>query len=54
VSEKVESENSYHNAKTTKILKMMEAGKPYNREGKTMQATAFQKGDDETMIESST
>ena len=48
-SKKVKGENFYHNAKTAGRLKMMKGGKPvYDRNGKMIQAAAFQKGEDET------
>ncbi|KAF9642503.1 NGP1NT-domain-containing protein [Thelephora ganbajun] len=48
-SKKVRGENFYHNAKTAGRLKMMKGGKPiYDRNGKMVQAAAFQKGEDET------
>ena len=46
---KVKGENFYRNAKEAKRLKMMSGGKPvYDRDGKIVQAAAFQKGEDET------
>lgn len=48
-SKKVKGENFYHNAKTAGRLKMMKGGKPvYDRQGKMIQAAAFQKGENET------
>ena len=50
-SKKVKGENFYHNAKTAGRLKMMKGGKPvYDRNGKMIQAAAFQKGEDETTL----
>lgn len=50
-SQKVKGENFYHNAKTAGRLKMMKGGKPvYDRQGKIIQAAAFQKGEDETTL----
>ncbi|KAI0714694.1 NGP1NT-domain-containing protein [Earliella scabrosa] len=46
---KVKGENFYHNAKTVGRLKMLKGGKAVrDRDGKIIQAAAFQKGEDET------
>ena len=46
---KVKGENFYHNAKTVGRLKMLNGGKAIrDRDGKIIQAAAFQKGEDET------
>jgi nuclear GTP-binding protein len=46
---KVKGENFYHDAKKVKKNKMMNGGKPvYGRDGKVVQAAAFQKTEAET------
>ena len=46
---KVKGENFYRDAKKVNRLKMLNGGKPvYNREGKIVQAAAFQKTEAET------
>ncbi|KIK63861.1 hypothetical protein GYMLUDRAFT_71979 [Collybiopsis luxurians FD-317 M1] len=46
---KVKGENFYRNAKQASRLKMLNGGKPIrDRDGKIIQAAAFQKGEDET------
>ncbi|KAJ4000235.1 NGP1NT-domain-containing protein [Lentinula boryana] len=46
---KVKGENFYRNAKQASRLKMLNGGKPVrDRDGKIIQAAAFQKGEDET------
>ena len=46
---KVKGENFYHNAKTANRLKMLKGGKAVrDKDGKIIQAAAFQKGEDET------
>ncbi|KAH7105086.1 NGP1NT-domain-containing protein [Auriculariales sp. MPI-PUGE-AT-0066] len=46
---KVKGENFYRTAKQATLLKMRSGGKPvYDRDGKVIQAAAFQKGEDET------
>ncbi|KAI0756463.1 NGP1NT-domain-containing protein [Daedaleopsis nitida] len=46
---KVKGENFYHNAKTVGRLKMLNGGKAIrDKDGKIIQAAAFQKGEDET------
>ena len=46
---KVKGENFYRNAKQVGRLKMLSGGKPIrDKEGKIIQAAAFQKGEDET------
>lgn len=46
---KVKGENFYRDAKKVNRLKMMNGGKPvYNREGKIVEAAAFQKTEAET------
>lgn len=48
--QKVKGENFYRNAKQVKRLKMLTGGKAVrDRDGKIIQAAAFQKGEDETM-----
>ena len=47
--QKVKGENFYRNAKQVKRLKMLSGGKAVrDRDGKIIQAAAFQKGEDET------
>jgi nuclear GTP-binding protein len=47
--QKVKGENFYRNAKQVKRLKMLTGGKAVrDRDGKIIQAAAFQKGEDET------
>ncbi|KAI0800474.1 NGP1NT-domain-containing protein [Fomes fomentarius] len=47
--QKVKGENFYHNAKTVGRLKMLNGGKAIrDRDGRIIQAAAFQKGEDET------
>lgn len=47
--QKVKGENFYHNAKTVGRLKMLSGGKAIrDRDGRIIQAAAFQKGEDET------
>ena len=46
---KVKGENFYHDAKTANRLKMLKGGKAVrDKDGKIIQAAAFQKGEDET------
>jgi NGP1NT (NUC091) domain len=46
---KVKGENFYRNAKQVARLKMLSGGKPIrDKDGKIVQAAAFQKGEDET------
>lgn len=46
---KVKGENFYRNAKAVARLKMLSGGKAVrDRDGKIIQAAAFQKGEDET------
>jgi nuclear GTP-binding protein len=46
---KVKGENFYRNAKQVSRLKMLNGGKPVrDKDGKIIQAAAFQKGEDET------
>jgi len=46
---KVKGENFYRNAKQVARLKMLSGGKPVrDKDGKIIQAAAFQKGEDET------
>ena len=46
---KVKGENFYRNAKQVARLKMLNGGKPVrDKDGKIIQAAAFQKGEDET------
>jgi len=46
---KVKGENFYRNAKQVARLKMLNGGKPIrDKDGKIIQAAAFQKGEDET------
>ena len=46
---KVKGENFYHDAKTANRLKMLKGGKAIrDKDGKIIQAAAFQKGEDET------
>lgn len=46
---KVKGENFYRNAKQVSRLKMLSGGKPIrDKDGKIVQAAAFQKGEDET------
>lgn len=46
---KVKGENFYRNAKQVGRLKMLNGGKPVrDKDGKIIQAAAFQKGEDET------
>jgi nuclear GTP-binding protein len=46
---KVKGENFYRNAKQAARLKMINGGKPVrDKDGKIIQAAAFQKGEDET------
>jgi hypothetical protein len=46
---KIKGENFYRNAKQAARLKMVNGGKPVrDRDGKIIQAAAFQKGEDET------
>jgi nuclear GTP-binding protein len=46
---KVKGENFYRNAKQVARLKMLSGGKPIrDKDGKIIQAAAFQKGEDET------
>ena len=46
---KVKGENFYRNAKQAARLKMVNGGKPVrDKDGKIIQAAAFQKGEDET------
>lgn len=46
---KVKGENFYRNAKQVARLKMLSGGKPVrDKDGKIVQAAAFQKGEDET------
>jgi nuclear GTP-binding protein len=46
---KVKGENFYRNAKQVSRLKMLSGGKPIrDKDGKIIQAAAFQKGEDET------
>ena len=46
---KVKGENFYHNAKTVGRLKMLNGGKAIrDKDGRIVQAAAFQKGEDET------
>ena len=46
---RVKGENFYHNAKTVGRLKMLNGGKAIrDKDGKIIQAAAFQKGEDET------
>lgn len=46
---KVKGENFYHNAKTVGRLKMLNGGKAVrDKDGRIIQAAAFQKGEDET------
>ena len=46
---KVKGENFYHNAKTVGRLKMLNGGKAVrDKDGKIIQAAAYQKGEDET------
>ena len=46
---KVKGENFYRDAKTVKRLKMLTGGKAVrDKDGKIVQAAAFQKGEDET------
>ena len=46
---KVKGENFYHNAKTVGRLKMLNGGKAVrDKDGRIVQAAAFQKGEDET------
>jgi hypothetical protein len=48
--QKVKGENFYRNAKQVKRLKMLSGGKAVrDRDGKIIEAAAFQKGEDETM-----
>lgn len=45
---RVKGENFYRDAKKASKIKMLTGGKPvYDREGKIVQAAAFQKGEDE-------
>jgi nuclear GTP-binding protein len=47
--QRVKGENFYRNAKQVKRLKMLTGGKAVrDRDGKIIQAAAFQKGEDET------
>lgn len=47
---KVKGENFYRNAKQVGRLKMLSGGKPIrDKDGKIIQAAAFQKGEDETL-----
>jgi nuclear GTP-binding protein len=47
--QKVKGENFYRNAKQVKRLKVLTSGKAVrDRDGKIIQAAAFQKGEDET------
>jgi nuclear GTP-binding protein len=49
IGKKVKGENFYRDAKTVGRLKMLSGGKPvYDRDGKMIQAAAFQKGEAET------
>lgn len=49
VGKKVKGENFYRDAKKVNRLKMMNGGKPvYDRDGKIIQAAAFQKTEAET------
>ena len=46
---KVKGENFYHDAKTANRLKMLKGGKAVrDKDGRIIQAAAFQKGEDET------
>lgn len=46
---KVKGENFYHNAKTVGRLRMLKGGKAVrDKDGRIIQAAAFQKGEDET------
>lgn len=46
---RVKGENFYRNAKQATRLKMLNGGKPIrDKDGKIIQAAAFQKGEDET------
>jgi len=46
---RVKGENFYRDAKAASRLKMLNGGKPVrDRDGKIIQAAAFQKGEDET------
>lgn len=46
---RVKGENFYRNAKQASRLKMLSGGKPVrDKDGKIIQAAAFQKGEDET------
>lgn len=48
--QKIKGENFYRDAKQVKRLKMLSGGKAVrDRDGKIIQAAAFQKGEDETM-----
>ena len=47
--QKVKGENFYRNAKQVARLKILNGGKPVrDKDGKIIQAAAFQKGEDET------
>src|ERR1700761_4445778 len=49
--QKTKGENFYRNAKQVKHLKMLTGGKAVrDRDGKIIEAAAFQKGEDETTI----
>jgi nuclear GTP-binding protein len=49
VLKRVKGENFYRDAKAASRLKMLNSGKPVrDRDGKILQAAAFQKGEDET------
>ncbi len=49
VSQKLKGENFYRDAKQVKRLKMLSGGKAVrDRDGKIIEAAAFQKGEDET------
>jgi nuclear GTP-binding protein len=46
---RVKGENFYRNAKEARRLKLLNGGKPVrDRDGKIIEAAAFQKGEDET------